>query len=125
MVKSVVGGGRGSLVEAEIGSRIMWINSQYQTQWNLSIADMLYSGHLSIADTSSRSQLFHATVKLLHFEPLSSGHLSIADTFFENRWCPLLRGFTILLAILWLTFLISLMLDKGEKKGNVSRKLLV
>ena len=64
-------------------------------QWNLSIADMLYSGHLSIADTFLRNQLSQATVKLLHFEPLYSGQLSIADTFSENQWCPLLRGFTV------------------------------
>ena len=56
---------------------------------------MLYSGHLSIADTFSRNQLSQATVKLLYFEPLYSGHLSIADTFSENQWCPLLRGFTV------------------------------
>ena len=39
-------------------------------QWNLSIADMLYSGHLSIADTFSRNRLSPATVKPLHFEPV-------------------------------------------------------
>ena len=47
-------------------------------------ADMLYSLHLSIADTFSRNQLFLAMVKPLNFEPLYSGHLSIADTFSEN-----------------------------------------
>ena len=46
---------------------------QIITQWNLSIANMLYSGHLSIADTLSRNQLTQATVKLLYFEPLYSG----------------------------------------------------
>ena len=64
-------------------------------QWNLSIADMLYIGHLSIADTFSRNQLSPAMVNPSYFETLSSGHLSIADTFFENQWCPLLRGFTV------------------------------
>ena len=67
----------------------------FQIQWNLSIADMLYSGHLSIADTSLRNQLSPVMVKPLHIEPLYSGHLSIADTFSENQWCPLLRGFTV------------------------------
>ena len=44
-------------------------------QWNLSIADILYSGHLSIASTFSRTKLSPAMVKPLHFEPLHSGHL--------------------------------------------------
>ena len=57
------------------------------------IADMLYSGHISMADTFSRSQLVKATGKLLYFEPLYSGHLSIADTFSENQWCPLFERF--------------------------------
>ena len=56
---------------------------------------MLYSGHLSIADTFFRNQLSPTMVKPLHFEPLYSGHLSIADTFSENQWFPLLRGFTV------------------------------
>ena len=64
-------------------------------QWNLYIADMLYSGHFSIEDTFSRNQLYPAMVKPLYFEPLYSGHISIADTFSENQWCPLLRGFTV------------------------------
>ena len=50
-----------------------------------SIANMLYSGHLSIADTFSRNHLSEAKVKLLHFEPLYSGHLSIADTFLRTN----------------------------------------
>ena len=66
-------------------------------QWNLSIADMLSSGHLSIADTFSRNQLSPAMVKPLYIEPLYGGHLSIADTFFKNQWCPLLRGSTVIL----------------------------
>ena len=60
---------------------------------------MLYSGHLPIADTIYRNQSSQATVKLLYFEPISSGYLSIADTFFENKWCPLLSGFTVVLEI--------------------------
>ena len=60
-----------------------------EVQWNLSIANMLYSRHLSVS--------FPAMVKLLCFEPLFSGHLSIADTFSENQWCPLFRGFTVFL----------------------------
>ena len=56
---------------------------------------MLYSGHLSIADTSLRNQLSPVMVKPLYFEPLYSQHHSIADTFFENQWCPQLRGFTV------------------------------
>ena len=48
---------------------------QNHIQWNLPRADMLYSGHLSIADTFSRNQLSQATVKLLYFGPLYSGHL--------------------------------------------------
>ena len=96
-----------------------------QIQWNLSIVDMifrghlsiadtflrnqlspvmvnplhienLYSGHLSIADIFSRNQLSQATVKLLYFEPLYSGQLSIADTFSQNQLCPLLRGFIVI-----------------------------
>ena len=63
-------------------------------QWNLSIADILYSGHLSIADIFSRNQLSRSTVKLLYLKPLDSGHVSIADTFFENQWCLLFRGST-------------------------------
>ena len=56
----------------------------------------LYSGHLSIADTCPRNQLSPVMVKPLYIEPLYSGHLSIADTFLENQWCPLLRGFTVI-----------------------------
>ena len=70
---------------------------KFKLQWNLSIADMLYSGHLSTADTLSRNQFSLAMVKPFYFEPLYSGHLSIADTFSENQWCPLLRGFTVTL----------------------------
>ena len=70
-------------------------NFESYLQWNLSTADMLYSGPISIADTFTRNQLFQATVKLLYFEPLYSGHLTIADTFSENQWCLLLRGFTV------------------------------
>ena len=70
-------------------------------QWNLSIADMIYSGYLSIADTSFRHQLSLAIVKLLCFEPLYSGHLSIADTLSENQCCPLLRSVTVF--VLYLT----------------------
>ena len=66
-----------------------------EIQWNLFVADMLYSGHLPIADTFFRNQLSPTMVKPLYFEPLYSGHLSIADTFSENQWCPLLRGFTV------------------------------
>ena len=70
-------------------------NSIYDIQWNLSIADMLYSGHISITDSFLRNQLSPVMVTLLYIEPLYSEHLSIADTFFENQWCPLLRGFTV------------------------------
>ena len=59
------------------------------------MADMPYSGHLSIADTFFRNQFSQATVKVLYFGPLYSEHLSIADTFSENQWCPLMRGFTV------------------------------
>ena len=54
-------------------------------QWNLSIADMLYIGHLSITDSIFWNQLptFHWNILLY------SGHLSIADTFLENQCCPL------------------------------------
>ena len=77
-----------------IVNRISRLNKRGM-QWNLSIADMLYSGHLFTADTFSRDQLSQATVKFLYFEPLYSGHLSIADMFSENQWYPLLRGFTV------------------------------
>ena len=73
---------------------VLYLNF-YSIQWNLSIADMLYIRHLSIADTILRNQLYPAMLKPLYFEPLYSGHLSIADTFSENQWCPLLRGFTV------------------------------
>ena len=60
----------------------------YKAQLNLSVEDMLYSGHLSIADT-----IFENPVAIFYWKlPLCSGRLSKADTFFENRWCPLLRG---------------------------------
>ena len=68
-------------------------NFEIHLQWNLSIAEMLYSRHLSIADTSSRNQLSQATVKLLYFEPLYSKHLSIGDKFSENQLCPLFEKF--------------------------------
>ena len=64
-------------------------------QWNLSIADKLYRGHLTIADTYFRNQLCPVMVKPLYLEPLYSRHLSIANTFFGKQWCPLLRGFTV------------------------------
>ena len=41
-------------------------------QWNLSTADMLYSGHLSIADTLFKKQVSLAMVKPLYFELLYS-----------------------------------------------------
>ena len=63
---------------------------------NLSIADMLYSAHLSVADTFSRNQSSQVMVKPLYFEALYSGHLYSAHTFSENEWCPLLRGFTVI-----------------------------
>ena len=47
-------------------------------------------------DTLSRNQLSQTTVRLLYFKLLYSGHLSIADTFSENQWCPSLRGFTVI-----------------------------
>ena len=56
---------------------------------------MLYSGHLSAADTFSRTQLSQAMVKTLWFQLIYSAHLSIADIFSENQWCPLLRAFTV------------------------------
>ena len=43
-------------------------------QWNLSIADMLYCGHLSIADTSLRNQSSPVMVNTY------TSNLSIADT---------------------------------------------
>ena len=33
-------------------------NFEFYLQWNLSMADMIYSGHIFIADTLSRNQLF-------------------------------------------------------------------
>ena len=58
-------------------------------QWNFSIADMLYSEHLSIADNILENQFFYWNL------PLYSGHLLIANIFFENKWCPLWRGSTV------------------------------
>ena len=72
-------------------------------QWNLSIADMLYSGHLSIADTFSWNQLSLALVKSSYFEPLYSRHLSIADTISENNG---VRYWEVLLYLLMLSKII-------------------
>ena len=60
-------------------------SSKIEIQWNLSIADTLHSGHLSIADTSFRNQLSSVMVKPLDIEPHYSGHLSIADTFLRTN----------------------------------------
>ena len=57
-------------------------------QWNLSIADTLYSGHLVIADTFSRNWTNHRQTlieKPLYSGHFYSGHLVIADTFFWKR----------------------------------------
>ena len=66
-------------------------------QWNLSVANMLYSGHLSIADTFSKHQLSPAMVKPLHVEPLYSGHffrvpmVSAIEIFYCIRECKFLE----------------------------------
>ena len=54
-------------------------------QWNLSITNMLHSGHLSIADTIFRN---HLPIFYLNL-PLVSGHISITDTIFKNHLSPL------------------------------------
>ena len=56
-------------------------------QWNLSIADMLYSGQLSIADTFPKNGLNHgqSLIENLFVADRNSGHLSIADTFLGNQ----------------------------------------
>ena len=63
-------------------------NKNLFIQWNLSIADTLYSGHLVIADTFSRNWTNHGQTlieKPLYSGHFYSGHLVIADTFFWNR----------------------------------------
>ena len=68
----------------DIENNIFFVSERmFLIQWNLSIADMLDSGHLSIADTFSRYQFAPAMIKPLHFKPLYNGHLSIVDTFSE------------------------------------------
>ena len=47
-------------------------NNSYKLQSNLSIADMLYNGHLVIADTFLRNRLNHG--ETLIEKPLYSGH---------------------------------------------------
>ena len=58
-------------------------------QWNLSIADMLYSGHLSIA-----------------------------DTFSETQRCPLLRGFTVFVLYLMRRSNCSVPIPLGHSRGH-------
>ena len=93
---------------------------QIGIQWNLSIADMLYSGHLSIADSIFGNQL-----PIIHWNlPLYSGHLSEADTFSGNQWCPLLRGFTVkvlkcqLIKTYWPFVSFKIKLQKSLKKED-------
>ena len=52
----------------------------------------LCRGHLSITETilGNQLQVFYCNL------PLYSGHLSIADTYFEDQWCTLQRGSTVL-----------------------------
>ena len=82
-------------------SSAIHIYNEISLQWILSIEDMHYSGHRSIADTFSRNQLSPPMVKLLYFKPLNSWHLSIANTFFENQGCPLLRSSTLVSFMIW------------------------
>ena len=79
---------------------------------------MLYSGHLSTADIFSRNQLSQATVKPLYFKPLYSGHLSVADIFSGKQWCPLLRGFTVLPLLAFLTSLKTADKDHAGTQDN-------
>ena len=65
-------------------------NVLFVVQW-----DILYGGHLSIADTSFGNQLLIFYWNL----PLCSGHLAIADTVLENQSCPQSRGSTVCLYI--------------------------
>ena len=60
---------------------------------------MFCIGHLSIADTFSKDQSSSVIAKPLYFEPLNSGQLSIKDKFFENQWCPILKGFTVIIFV--------------------------
>ena len=57
-------------------------------QLNLSIADMLYSGHLSMADTIRRNgwNHSHSLIEKPLYRDRNSGHLSIADTILWNQW---------------------------------------
>ena len=93
------GNGVNSFESSSVNIRIDFENMKHlDNTWFHALlrpADMLYSGHRSIADTFSRNQFFSAMVRPLCFEPLYSGHLFIADTFSENQLCPLLRGFTV------------------------------
>ena len=61
---------------------------EIKIQWHLSIGDMLYSGHLSIADTIHKNRWNHGHVLLknLFIADRNSGHLFIADKTFGNQW---------------------------------------
>ena len=63
-------------------------SSSILIQWNIWIADTLYSG-LSVV-----TQVHPVPNSLLKL-PLYSGQLRIADTFVKTRRCPLFRGFTV------------------------------
>ena len=57
--------------------------STTKIQWNLSIADMLYSGHFSITDTLHNNGWNHGHSFI--GKPLYSAHLSIALTILWNQ----------------------------------------
>ena len=57
-----------------------WLSGAKLIQWNLSIADMLYGGHLSIGDTFSFSSFSFSNYYLKLWSNLYISNLSIADT---------------------------------------------
>ena len=60
-----------TLPSTNLESDLLSASFDLKIQWNLSISDMLYSGHLSIADTSFENKL----TTFYQNSPLYSGHL--------------------------------------------------
>ena len=95
----ICGKGEVADVWTSLKKAVLTISNVYHTKHdklqNPSIADILYSGQLSIAETFFRNHLFHAAVKFLYFEPLYSGHLSIADTIQRTNLKREIRNFSL------------------------------
>ena len=63
----------------------------FKVQWNLSVVDMLCSGHLYIVDTIFRNRWYTHMVISLKTIPLYNWHFSIADIRLWYRRCLLQR----------------------------------